>query len=109
LKALREDRQTKKKQKKFDDKAEEEFENKQRELNKKIKQQEAKVQELPIKKVENEATQKKYKLEQLEGHVEKLNKELKLRKKVYERAQKDPNREGKVRDTSFSVSVKGVN
>lgn len=109
LKALREDRQTKKKQKKFDDKAEEEFKNKQRELNTKINQQEAKVQELPIKKVEIEATQKKCKLEQLEGQVEKLDKELKLRKKVYERAQKDPNREGKVRNTSFSVSVKGVN
>lgn len=109
LKALREDWQTKKKQKKFDDKAEEEFKNKQRELNKKINQQDVKVKKLPIKKVEIEATQKKYNLEQLEGQVEKLDKELKLRKKVYERAQKDPNREGKVRDTSFSVSVKGVN
>ncbi len=109
LKALREDRQTKKKQKKSDDKAEEEFKNKQRELNKNINQQEAKVQELPIKKVEIEATQKKYKLEQLEGQGETLDKELKCRKKVYERAQKDPDREGKVRDTSFSVSVKGVN
>lgn len=109
LNALREDRQTKKKQKKFDDKAEEEFKNKQRELNKKINEQEAEVQKLPIKKVEIEATQKKYKLEQLEGQVEKLDKELELRKTGYEMAQKDPNREGKVRDTSFSVSVKGVN
>jgi flagellar biosynthesis GTPase FlhF len=110
LKDLREDwRQAEKNEKKFDDKAEEEFKKKQRELKKKINEQEAKVQELPIKKVKIEATQKKDKLEQLEGQVEKLDKELKLRKKVYERAQKDPNREGKVRDTSFSVSVKGVN
>ena len=109
LRALREDWQAKKKQKKFDDKAKEEFKNKQRELNKKINEQEAEVQNLPIKKVEIEATQKKYKLEQLEGQVEKLDKELETRKTAYEMAQKDPNREGKVRDTSFSVSVKGVN
>ena len=109
LKVLREDMRAKKKQKKFDDKAEEEFKNKQRELNKKINEQDVKVKKLPINKVEIEAKQKKEKLEQLEGQVEKLDKELKHRKKVYEMAQKDPNREGEVRDTSFSVSVKGVN
>ena len=109
LNALREDKRAKKKQKKFDDKAEEKFKNKQGELNKKINEQDAKVQKLPINKVEIEAKQKKNKLEQLEGWIEKLDKELKLRKKDYEMAQKDPNREGKVRDTSFSVSVKGVN
>lgn len=109
LKALQDDRKKKKKQKKFDDKAEEEFKNKKSELDKKIKEQEAEVQKLPIKKVENEATRKKDKLEQLEDRVEKLDKELELSKKSYEMAQNDPNREGKVRGTSFSVSVKGVN
>lgn len=109
LKALQEDRQTKKKQKKFDDKAEEEFRNKQRELKKKINEQEAEVQKLPINNVEREATQKKDKLEKLEGQVEKLDKDLKRSKTDYDKAQKDPNREGKVRDTSFSVSVEGVN
>lgn len=109
LKTLRDDRQAKKKAKKFDDKAEEEFKNRQRELNKQISEQEAEVQKLPLKKVEIETTQKKYKLEQLEGQVEKLEKELELRKTGYEMAQKDPNRETKVRETSFCVNVKGVN
>ena len=109
LKALREDRQTKKKQKKFDDKAEEEFKNKQRELNKKINEQGAEVQKLPINNVETKATRKKAELEKLEGQVEKLDKNLKRSKTDYDKAQKDPNREGKVRDTSFSVSVEGVN
>ena len=109
LKALQEDRQTKKKQKKFDDKAEEEFKNKQRELNKKINEQGAEVQKLPINNVETKATRKKAELEKLEGQVEKLDKDLKRSKTDYDKAQKDPNREGKVRDTSFSVSVEGVN
>lgn len=109
LKALRDEWQAKKKAKKFDDKAEEDFKNKQRELNRQISAQDSKVQKLPLKKVETEATQKKEKLEKLEGQVENLEKELELRKTDYEKAQKDTNREAKVRETSFCVNVKGVN
>ena len=109
LKALRDDRQAKKKAKKFDDKAEEEFKNDQRELNKKITGQEAIVAKMNIKPVEVSAYAKKHKLKQLEDKVEPLKQKLEKKKLAYEMALKDPDREKQVRESSFGVTVKGVN
>lgn len=109
LQTLRDDRQLKKKQNKFNEKAKEVFKDNQRDLCKKIDEQEAKIQKIPIKKIEIEAAQKKCKLDRLMSLGENLDKDLKARKIDYELAQKDPNKELKVQETSFSVSVKGVN
>ena len=109
LKALRDDRQTRKKAKKFDDKAEEEFKNEQRELNKQITGQEAVVEKMNIKPVEIKAYGRKQKLKQREDGAEALKQKLEKKKLAYEMALKDPDREKQVRESSFGVEVKGVN
>ena len=95
--------------KKFDDKAEEEFKNKQRELNKQITGQEAVVEKMNIKPVEIKAYGRKQKLKQREDGVEALKQRLEKKKLAYEMALKDPDREKQVRESSFGVEVKGVN
>ena len=109
LKTLGKNHEMEKDRKKIDDEAKKEFKKKKLELRERIEEQEAKVDKLSIKNIELDIKRKEDELGRLRGQVEKLNEERERRRTAYEEAQKNPNREGRVRDTSFSVSVKGVN
>jgi len=79
-----------------------------REKGKEIERQKGKVNEIGIDDIERQLKDKKNELDSLEKFAQSLAKKHEEAQQAYKQALEDPNREGRVRECSFSVVVKGA-
>ena len=78
------------------------------EKGKEIERQKGKVNEIGIDDIERQLKDKKNELDSLEKFAQSLATEHEAAQQAYKQALEDPNREGRVRECSFSVVVKGA-